>query len=178
LCERSVSFGLADVARELGVSRPLPYVYFDSAAQLVDEVFRRDLEYLSSIVARTGDGQQPYVTRMQRLAVEYLAHLLDRGAISYLVLREHGMDSPIGMKNGWIFARLVRQLADEMCSALEMSPRAAMVVLELLAAIPEDHARLVTAGRISEKTARENTSRLVGAALDALKIRQKPQPAD
>ena len=171
LARGSLNVSLNEIAQELGVSRSLIYVYFDGVPQIVDELF---LEQVMQLHRLSGAMRLEYPdsrTRALALARAYLDHLSQRGHVILMALRERHQDSPLSPRSAALFRRSVLMVARDLRRELQLDPRAALVALELLSAIPEALARLSRAKTVSERVAIVTCDRLIGAALDALAVR-------
>ena len=169
----SLSVSLNDIADELGVSRSLIYVYFDSVAQIIDVLFAEEAAVFEAEIDRLLNSEADFRERMIELFQAYLDRLTSEGHLGYLVLRERNQDNPLGEENSRHFRRLLRKLSREVVLALTLSPREAFVLLELLAAIPESLARMVRTGKLEHETAQETSAVLIGAALDAFEVKKR-----
>lgn len=171
LARRSLAVSLNDIADELGVSRSLIYVYFDGVPQILDCLFREQIAQIERLLIEARAAQPVFRLRMLTVAQSYLQHLSARGQLILMVLRERHQDSPLGPDSVRMFRRVLRLAAGDLGKELQLDPRAAMVTLELLSAIPEALARLLRSGTVDDATAQATCERLVGAALDALAVR-------
>ena len=172
IAKNSLTISLNEIADENGVSRSLLYVYFESVPQIVDELFLSHARAIEEFLLSPQFRQGSFQNRMQSLFEYYLGHLVERGPLVLLVLRERNQDSPLGSESRTLFRRLLSQLARDIADNLSLSAREAFVLLELLCAIPESLARMVTGGSLDRETARTTTERLVAAALDSMKVRE------
>lgn len=171
LAKSSLAITLNEIADEIGVSRSLLYVYFDSVPQIIDELFLRQAQAMEAFMRSDAYRRDAFRERVQVLFDHYLTHLIEQGPLILLVLRERNQDSPLGEESRKLFRKLLSRLAHDVSASLTLSAREAFVLLELLFAIPESLARMVRAGSLDRATARATTERLVTAALDALVVR-------
>lgn len=172
LARGSLSISLNAIAEQLGVSRSLLYVYFESVPQIIDALFVEQARSLDRLVTQMQDEHREFRPRMLGLLRGYQRHLTARGHLSLLVLRERHQDSPLQQESSRLFRRILLAIARDIARELELAPRAAFVTLELLAAIPEALARLVRSGAVEEAVALATSERLLGAALDAMAVRE------
>lgn len=171
IAKNSLAISLNEIADEIGVSRSLLYVYFDSIPQIIDELFLRQARGFETFLHSAAYREAGFRDRMRSLFDYYLEHLVERGPLVLMVLRERNQDSPLEDVSRKLFRRLLSLLASDLAENLALSAREAFVLLELLFAIPESLSRLVRQGALDMETARATTDRLVSAALDALKVR-------
>lgn len=171
LARGSLNVTLNAIAEELGVSRSLLYVYFESVPQIIDALFAEQARSLDRLVAQMHAEHSDFRPRMLGLFRGYLRHLSARGHLIQLVLRERHQDSPLQQESSRLFRRILLIVARDLSRELQLAPRAAFVTLELLAAIPEALARLVRSGAIDEAVALATSERLLAAALDAMAVR-------
>jgi len=168
LAQSTLTISMHDIAEELGVSRSLLYVYFDSVPQMVEELFLREARRVETLLEGAWAEERDFTMRILDLFHAYLDTLVRRGHLSLLVLRERHRDSPLGPEATHLFRRVLRKLSRDVVHELRVSPREAFVILELLAAIPESLGRMVSAGQLSRETADATSRRLIQAALGAM----------
>ena len=166
----TISFN--DIAAEVGVSRSLLYTYYDGVPQIVDELFRRRVSELQALIEETEAGQPDFGRRIDTIFLSYLAHLVERGPIASLILRERKQDSPLSEESSRLFRRVLHHLARDVSQNLNLGPRESFVLLELLAAIPESLAKMVREDQVSSEVAEQTCSRLVSAAVAAMEVDQ------
>ena len=167
----NLSFTMNDIANDIGVSRSLLYVYFESVPEIIDAAFLRHAATLEERFETVAAAESDCTQRLLNICDVYLDHVIAHGAIIFYVLRERNLDSPLGPKSVALFRRLLKRMASNVRDEFKMSPRAAFVLLELLIAMPESLARLVRKGEIGREVAVETSDRLVRAALDAMHVR-------
>ncbi|MCR2833512.1 TetR/AcrR family transcriptional regulator [Parerythrobacter lacustris] len=170
LATGSLNISLNDIADELSVSRSLVYVYFDSVAQIIDELFAEEAEAIDRAIVRLINDDSSFRERLTRLFAAYLDHLATGGQLGYLVLRERNQDNPLSAANSRKFRRILRNLSRHAVDALALRPREAFVLLELIAAIPESLARMVRSGKLEIEIAQETSAMLIGSAIDAYEV--------
>ena len=168
---KTVAIPLNDIAQGVGVSRSLLYVYFEGVPEILDALFREHAHRLEHAVLPILSRPDSYRARLIAIATAYLAYLVEAGPILNLLLRERHQDSPLGAESKVLFRRLLRALATDMRSSLDLSAREAFVLLELISAIPEALARLVRNTQIDRETAAQTCARLVGASTDAFPLK-------
>lgn len=173
LASGSPNISFNAIADELGVTRSLLYVYFESVAQIIDELFFEQCSELERLVKQVEAAHADFRPRMLALFRGYMLHLVQRGQLIQIVLRERHQDSPLQQRSSRLFQRILLTVASDARRELQMTPRAAFVTLELLAAIPEALARLVRNSTVDDVVALTTCERLLGAALDALAVRQQ-----
>lgn len=166
----TISFN--DIAAEVGVSRSLLYTYYDGVPQIVDELFRRRVSELEDLIEATEAGEPDFGRRIDTIFLSYMAHLVERGPIASLILRERKQDSPLSEESSRLFRRVLHHLARDVSQNLNLGPRESFVFLELLAAIPESLAKMVRNEQVSLKNAEQTCSRLISAAVAAMEVDQ------
>lgn len=171
IAKNSLAISLNEIADEIGVSRSLLYVYFESVPQIIDELFQRQARALEAFLLTPAYNRDGFKSRMKALFDYYLSFLVDKGPLILLVLRERNQDSPLGAESRRLFRKLLLQLANDIAGNLDLTAREAFVLLELLASIPESLARMVRGRKLDKQTAVSTSDRLVAAALDALTVR-------
>lgn len=172
LARGSLNISLNAIAEEMGVSRSLLYVYFESVPQIIDALFVEQARQLDRLVTQIREEHQDFRPRMLGLLRGYLQHLAAHGHLIQLVLRERHQDSPLQQESTRLFRRILLIVARDISRELQLSPRAAFVTLELLAAIPEALARMLRSGATQEAVALATSERLIGAALEAMAVRE------
>ncbi|MEL7686991.1 TetR/AcrR family transcriptional regulator [Citromicrobium bathyomarinum] len=169
---RTLNLSLGDIAERVGVSRSLLYVYFDGIPAMIDALFNRHLDRMErTVLPDPAEGSSDFHDRALEAFDAYLDYLIDNGPILQLILRERHQDSPLGPASRQRFRSLLRRIARETCQALDLAPREAFVLLELIAGIPESLAPLVRLDQIDRATAHATCRRLVAASLNAFKVR-------
>ena len=157
-----------EIAARAGVSRPLVYAYFDSIAQMADELFARELgdapAMIDAALGRAPNWQAAALT----IFCNYLNDLVERGPLMLLILRERNKDNMLGNEGRALFQAILHRMARLLATNLELQPREAFVVLELLGSMAEAMAKMVRDDRITLATAQANLRRLMEAQLDAL----------
>jgi len=171
LARGSLNISLNAIAEELGVSRSLLYVYFESVPQIVDALFFEQASNLDRLVGQMQAAHADFRPRILALFRGYMLHLAQRGHLIQIVLRERHQDNPLQQESSRLFRHILLTVARDVAQELQLEPRAAFVTLELLSAIPEALARLVRHGTVDEAVAMTTCERLLGAALDALAVR-------
>lgn len=166
----SLNVSLNEISAELGVSRSLIYVYFESVAHIVDALFGQEAAVFDAHVEAFLEDRAPFRGRVMGLFAAYLDYLVTDGPLGYIVLRERNTDNPLSRDSSLHFQRILRKLSREFVAELRLSPREAFVFLELLAAVPESLARMVGKGTLEPATAHATSDLVVGAALSSFEV--------
>lgn len=156
--DRTLAFGMTEVAKEIASSRPLIYVYFEGVPQIIDELCRRLLQALDARLRTAEQGDTP-ARRAAALNRSYLDYLIERGPALQYILRDNDRNGPLE-KAKPLYKRMMRALATEARRLLQAEMREALVLVELLSAIPDSLARQIRDGQIDVATARETCDRL------------------
>lgn len=167
----TLAFSMNDIASDIGVSRSLLYVYFESVPEIIEAAFRRHALALEEKFETVSAAESDFTQRLLNYCTVYLDYVVAHGPIVFYILRERNLDSPLGPESVAIFRRILKHMASEVSRALQLPPRAAFVLLELLIAMPESLARLVRRKEIDRSVAVETGDRLVRAAIDAMQVR-------
>lgn len=168
LRHRTLALSFGEISEQVGISRSLIYVYYDTVAAMIEALFLNHLESVERDMQRAVTDTESFRIRALARATAYMNYCVERGAFLQLVLREASGDSPLGPQARAQFRHAMRRLAGETAQGLQVSPREAFVILELIAAIPESLARMVVDEALDRDTATQTCERLVGAAIDSL----------
>lgn len=166
--DHTLAFGMNQVASEIASSRALIYVYFEGVPQIIDELCRRHLEALIDRLDRA-DGHGDVTTRASALGRGYLDYLLDQGPALYYILRDGERRGPLE-KSRVLLRALIRSIVGEARALLQMDVREAVVLVELLLAIPDALAKQFRDRRISLDVAHETCERLVADLVADLRV--------
>lgn len=169
LVERSLAFGMNEIAAAIGSSRALVYVYFESVGQILDELCLRQLELLKSRID-AADGRGHLTTRAVALARAYFDHLVAEGPVLHFIMRERNADSPL-VQSIAPFRAMLRSIVGEAAAPLQFTPREALVFVELVSAVPESLASQVRSETLRKSVAYEILDRLVGDLVDDMRVR-------
>ncbi|WP_120717352.1 TetR/AcrR family transcriptional regulator [Tsuneonella amylolytica] len=169
LTERSLTFGMNEIAATIGSSRALVYVYFESVGQILDELCLRQLDLLKERLDAAG-GRGDLLARAVAQARAYFDHLVAEGPVLHFIMRERNADSPL-VQSIAPFRAMLRSIASEVAAPLQFTPREALVFVELLSAVPESLADQVRAGTLGEPVAYDILDRLVGDLIDDMRVR-------
>jgi len=160
-----------EIAASAGVSRPLVYAYFDSIAQMADELFARELGDSPAMIDAALESEPDWLAAVLAIYENYLNDLVQRGSLMLLIMRERNKDNMLGKEGRALFSAILHRMARLLSTNLELQPRESFVVLELLGSMAESLAKMVREGRIPQATAQSNLRRLTKAQLDALRPR-------
>lgn len=169
---RTLAISLNDIADKIGVSRTLIYVYYDGVPAIFDALFRDHMERLDRCIRPVVESDNPFSERAVDAHIAYLDYLIEAGPVLQLIIRERKQDSPLGAESLMRFRAMLKMLATDVASTLDLRPREAFILLELTAAIPEALSRLVRSGEIDYKAAATTTTRLVNASIGAFNLPQ------
>lgn len=167
---RSLALSFSEISEALNISRSLIYVYYDSLEEVLDALFAEHLDRLEGAILPMLDVDAPFRDRALAGLRSYFSYCVKNGPILQLILREARGDSPLGAGARARFRKRLRMLAKETCEGLDVKPREAFVILELMAAIPEALARVVRDEQVDQPTATATCDRLVLAAFDSLSV--------
>ncbi|WP_375286568.1 TetR/AcrR family transcriptional regulator [Sphingomonas sp.] len=164
----TLAFGMNQVAAEIASSRALIYVYFEGVPQIIDELCRRHLAALADRLGRAGDHDD-VSTRASGLGRQYLGYLLDHGPALHYILRDG--DGHGSLEQSRVLLRtLIRTVVGEASARLQIQLREAMILVELLMAIPDSLAQQLRNGRISLAVAHETCDRLITDLVADLRV--------
>jgi AcrR family transcriptional regulator len=168
LRDRTLSFGMNQVAKEIAASRALIYVYFESVPQIIDELCSRHLEDLLQRLDHVG-GATDVAAFARDVGQHYLDYLVERGPTLHYILRD-GEECGALAKSRPLFMRLMRLLVTEARRLLHVQTREALVMVELLSAVPVSLARQIRDGQIDLAVARTTCDRLLADLVADLQV--------
>ena len=166
---RSLPLSMQEVGERVGASRALVYAHFTDQSALVDAVLVEHLKLLddSGLAAAVQSGD--VIERATNSAAIYLRHVVDHGAVVHIILRDAPHGAALGPQSTRPRNRALRALAGVARRELALSSEEAIVLVELLIAIPEELGRLCRAQELQPADAEAISSRLIRAAIEGLR---------
>lgn len=166
---RSLPLSMSAIGERIGASRALVYAHFSGQGDLIQAILVEHLGLLETTglenAARTGD----VVERGTRTAALYLQHIAEHGPVIHVILRDapHGvtLSRPVTAPRN----RTLRALAGAARKQLRLSSAEAIVLVELLIAIPEELGRLVHAKELALEDALPICQRLIRGGIEAMR---------
>ncbi len=169
LASGTLPLSIQGIADAMGSSRALVYAYFSDQDSLIDAVLRRAIDRLEDagfgVACRTGSAAE----RLAAATAIYLDHVADHGPVLHYVGREVPRSVTVSDAVRDYRAAALHQLGGALQRELALPPREAIILVELLAAIPEELARLVRRGELTRDDAHATNHRLVSAGVDSLR---------
>lgn len=169
LASGTLPLSIQGIADAMGSSRSLVYAYFSDQDSLIDAVLRRAIDRLEeagfSAACRSGSAAE----RLTAATAIYLDHVVDHGPVLHYVGREVPRSVTVSDAVRDYRASALHQLGGALQRELALPPRDAIILVELLAAIPEELARLVRRGELVQTDAHATNRRLVSAGVDSLR---------
>ncbi|PKP92604.1 MAG: TetR/AcrR family transcriptional regulator [Alphaproteobacteria bacterium HGW-Alphaproteobacteria-16] len=157
------------IADAMGSSRALVYAYFSDQNALIDAVLMRAIRRLDDAgfteACRVGDAAE----RLVAATSIYLDHVVEHGPVLHHIGREVPRAVTLSPAARGYRARMIHRLAGALKRDLSLPPREALILVELLAAIPEELARLIRRDELSIDDAHATNRRLVLAGIDSLR---------
>lgn len=166
--DRTLAFNMHQVASEIAVSRALIYVYFESVQQIVDALCHRHALALIKHLNRAG-GQGDAIARANALGQGYLSYLIEHGPALHYILRDSDRNGQL-QKSRPLLRNLIRSVTGEARILLQVEWREALVLVELLLAIPETLAGHIRRQAIDVTVARETCERLIADLVTELSV--------
>ena len=160
---------LGDLAKAASVSKALVYAYFPTQYDLFNAVLAAEFE----VMARAGIPQAASAVAdlneaAERCATLYFEHIVARGPVAHLILRDPYMRGRVSVANRAFRDRIAGPLARAAHRELGMRPHEAIAAFNLAVAIPEEAALLVRSGDTDPNVAREMVVQLMRSTLAAL----------
>lgn len=166
---RSLPLSMNAIGDRIGASRALVYAHFSDQAAIIEAIM---VDYLGRLDATGIDAAMRHgdvVERGTRSAALYLQHIAEHGPVIHVILRDvpHGVTLPASVtapRN-----RALRALAGAARKQLRLTSAEAIVLVELLIAIPEELGRLVHAGELELRDGLAICQRLIRSGIDAMR---------
>ncbi|MFL9841605.1 TetR/AcrR family transcriptional regulator [Sphingomonas sp. ST-64] len=169
LATGTLPLSIQAIADAMGSSRALVYAYFSDQNALIDAVMVRAIERLDeagfTAACRTGDAAD----RLIAATSIYLDHVVEHGPVLHYIGREVPRTVTLPEAVRSYRGTTIHSLAGALKRELSLPPREALILVELLGAIPEELARLVRRGELSCEDAHATNRRLVLAGIDSLR---------
>lgn len=157
-----------EVARSCGVSKALIYVHFATQSDILCGVLHREYERLSA----AGLDEALRLNRAEDALVTcggiYMRRISKHGTVLHALLSDPLFVQQMAPRDRTSRDRVVRTLARKLHRELKFSIEQAVLVIVLLAAIPERAGRLVFEGQIDVALANELCADLIRSSLRAL----------
>lgn len=157
------------IAEEMGVSRALVYAYFSDQNALVDAVVDRAIDRLRDAGLDDAIRAESGTDRALAAAAIYYDHIVATGPVLHHVFRDAPRSVRLSEKASRYRGRLLRALAGALGRELDLPVREAILMVEMLLAIPEELARLVRRGELSDADGAVTCRRLLLAGIDSLR---------
>jgi AcrR family transcriptional regulator len=165
----ALPLSIQEISEAMGSSRALVYAYFSDQNELVDAVARRNLERLRATGFEAALASGDPVERTSAAAEAYLEHVIACGPVLHYVFRDAPRSVQLSPSVARYRDRALRRLAGGLRTGLSIGVGEALVLVEMLVAIPEELARLVRRGNLSADDARSTCRRLVVSGIEALR---------
>lgn len=158
------------VGDAMGASRALVYAYFPDADQLAEAVLERRMRWLGEAGLAAALEAGEFGARAAAGAQIYLDHVARHGPVVHVTVRDLPRARGRGAKARPHVATISR-LARSARRDLRLSAHEALVLIELLVAIPEEAGRLVFEGALDLAEARALCARLLTGGIDSVRPR-------
>lgn len=156
------------IAEAMGVSRGLIYSYFPDHDRLINALTTWLLDELASRDIEAVSARGALLDRITASANIYMSHIIEYGNGLHIILRDGGKNSGISSEGLEGYYRVMRNLSDLAATELRMTRAEVVVLSQLLIAMPEEAAHLVSTGVMDELDAKDLCHRLIAASLEAL----------
>jgi AcrR family transcriptional regulator len=161
---------MKQVGDAMGASRALVYAYFPDADQLAEAVLERRMQWLGEAGLGAALEAGEFGSRAAAGARIYLDHVARHGPVVHVTVRDLPRARGRGGKprpHVVAIARLARSARRD----LRLSAHEALVLIELLVAIPEEAGRLVFEGALDLVEAQALCARLLTSGIDSVRPR-------
>lgn len=160
---------LGDLAKAAGASKALIYAYFPTQYDLFNAVLAADFEAMAqAAIPQAASAATNLSQAAERCAMLYFEHILVRGPVAHLILRDPYMRGQASAANRAFRDRIAGPLARAAHRELDLPPHEAIAAFNLAVAIPEEAALLVRSGDTDPSVAREMVTQLMRSTLAAL----------
>lgn len=166
---RSARISPADLSASLKTSRSLVYSYFPDSSSLLIAVLDRHAGLLSASGLAQAANRDDFAGSMVACSLIYLDHVVAHGTAIELCFRDKWIARHLGGAMRTLGARVYRRLAEQARRDLLYSTHEALGIVQILQAIPEEAARLVRGGEISQTMAHALCQRLIQASIRELR---------
>lgn len=157
------------VSREVGVSKPLIYVYFPNQTKLLGDLLIREqnklIELQSQAVAEATDFED-YIRRTTRT---YLKHVDETGDHIQRLMREPSVAEVFEEFDRKDKQRVVETLSKEVSKTFDIPPRTAALATEIAMGMTGAAGDMIARGVASRKRIEEITLNLAMGSLNAMK---------
>lgn len=161
----ALPISMRKVGDGLGASRALVYAYFNDPEQLAGAVIERQVERLEQAGLAEAARAGPFEARALACAAIYLEHVARFGPVLHIAVRDLSQTRD-GRARPHVV--LMARLARAARSDLRLGAHEALVLVELLLAIPEEAGRLVFEGRLGIDEARALCARLTASSIQSV----------
>jgi len=152
----------------MGASRALVYAYFPDPDRLAEAVLERQMRWLAEAGLDEAAGAAEFGARALACAHLYLNHVARRGPVIHIAVRDlPRARSGAARAHIGVLGRLARAARRD----LRLGAHEALVLLELLVAIPEEAGRLVFEGSLDLESAQALCARLLTSSIDSVRPR-------
>jgi AcrR family transcriptional regulator len=152
----------------MGASRALVYAYFPDPDRLAEAVLERQMRWLVEAGLDEAAGADEFGARASACARLYLEHVAIHGPVIHIGVRDlPRARSGAPRAHIAVLSRLARAARRD----LRLGAHDALVLLELLVAIPEEAGRLVFEGALDLESAQALCARLLTSSIDSVRPR-------
>jgi AcrR family transcriptional regulator len=152
----------------MGASRALVYAYFPDPDRLAEAVLERQMRLLVEAGLKTAAAAEEFGAGALACAQLYLGHIARHGPLIHIGVR----DLPRARSgSARVHIAVLGQLARAARRDLRLDAHEALVLLELLVAIPEEAGRLTFEGVLDLDNAQALCARLLSSSIDSVRPR-------
>lgn len=166
---RSLPLSMNLIGERIGASRALVYAHFSDQEAIVEALLANHLALLEEAGLHAATRSGDIIQRGTKSAAIYLQHIVCHGPVVHVILRDAPHGVVLSPRATLTRNRALRTLAGAARHELQLSSAEALVLVELLIAIPEELGRLCHAGELDLGDASEICERLITSAVQAMK---------
>ena len=168
---RSLPLNMQAIGARIGASRALVYAHFTDQSALVEAVLAEHFALIEKAGLDDAIGSGDVAERAVRGAEVYLRHIVNHGPALHVILRDASHGASLRRGATQPRNRALRALAASARRDLRLPSEEAIVLVELMIAIPEELGRLAHSGELAIDDALTICERLVRSGIEALRPR-------
>lgn len=157
------------VSREVGVSKPLIYVYFPNQTKLLGDLLIREQNKLIELQSQAVAEATDFEDYIRRTTHTYLKHVDETGDHVQRLMREPSVAEVFEEFDRKDRQRVVETLSKEVSKTFDIPPRTAALATEIAMGMTGAAGDMIARGVASRKRIEEITLNLAMGSLNAMK---------